>query len=187
MPKTMNIAIFITGTDTEVGKTVVAGGLAAALRGRGVDVGVMKPAVTGCQARRGRRRSEDVDFLMKASGCDDDPAAVCPYMLRDPLAPEVAAAREKARIDVRVIVNAFKKLKKSHEVLIVEGAGGLFVPIKKNYFMIDLIASMGSPIIIVARPGLGTINHTLLSCDAARTRNIGVAGIIINNYPIRPN
>ena len=179
----MGMTIFITGTDTEVGKTVFAGGLAMALRERGVDVGIMKPAVTGCRTRGGRRISDDVNFLVSASGCDDDPALICPYMLRDPLAPQVAAEREGTRIDVRTILGAFRKLKNSHDALIVEGAGGLFVPIKKNYFMIDLIAAMGSPIVVVARPGLGTINHTLLSCEAARARNIGVAGIVINNYP----
>jgi dethiobiotin synthetase len=104
-------------------------------------------------------------------------------MLRDPLAPEVAADREGVRIDIRKITRAFKRLVDSHEVLIVEGAGGLFVPIKRNFLMIDMIASLGAPIIIVARPGLGTINHTLLSCEAAGGRGIGVAGIIINNYP----
>jgi len=181
----MGFAVFVTGTDTEIGKTVVAGGLALAFRERGVDVGVMKPAVTGCRTRRGKRISEDVDFLVKASGCEDDPALVSPYMLRDPLAPEVAAEREGVRIDVRKITGAFRKLAKKHEALIVEGAGGLYVPVKRNYLMIELIAALGVPILIVARPGLGTINHTLLSCKAARARGIGVAGIIINNYPTK--
>lgn len=181
----MGFAVFVTGTDTEIGKTVVAGGLALAFRERGVDVGVMKPAVTDCRTRRGKRISEDVDFLVKASGCEDDPGLVSPYMLRDPLAPEVAAEREGVRIDVRKIKGAFRKLAKKHEALIVEGAGGLYVPVKRNYLMIELIAELGVPILIVARPGLGTINHTLLSCEAARARGIGVAGIIINNYPAK--
>lgn len=183
----MGFAVFVTGTDTEVGKTVVAAGLALAFRERGIDVGVMKPAVTGCRTRRGRRISEDVEFLIKASGCDDDRELVCPYMLREPLAPEVAAEREGVRIDVRRITHAFKRLAREHEALIVEGAGGLFVPIKKNFLMIDLIAALGVPIVVVARPGLGTINHTLLSCEAARMRNIGVAGIVINGYPKKPS
>jgi dethiobiotin synthetase len=179
----MGFAVFVTGTDTEIGKTVVAGGLALAFAERGIDVGVMKPTVTGCPMRRGRRVSEDVNFLVKASGCRDDSELVCPYMLRDPLAPEVAAEREGVRIDIRKITRAFKRLVDSHEALIVEGAGGLFVPIKRNFLMIDMIARLAVPIVIVARPGLGTINHTLLSCEAARGRGIDVAGIIINNYP----
>jgi dethiobiotin synthetase len=183
----MGFAVFVTGTDTEVGKTVVAGGLALAFRKRGIDVGVMKPAVTGCRTRGGKRAAEDVDFLVKASGSEDNPQLVCPYMLRDPLAPEVAAEREGVRIDIRTIKSAFRRLSKKHEALIIEGAGGLFVPIKRNYLMIDLIAAIGVPIVIVARPGLGTINHTLLSCQAARAKNIGIAGIIINNYPPKPS
>ena len=183
----MGFAVFVTGTDTEVGKSVVAGGLALAFRERGIDVGVMKPAVTGCRTHRGQRISEDVDFLVKASGSEDDPRLICPYMLRDPLAPEVAAKREGARIDIRTIKSAFKRLNEKHEALIVEGAGGLFVPIKQNCLMIDLIAAMAVPIVIVARPGLGTINHTLLSCEAARARNIGIGGVIINNYPQKPS
>lgn len=183
----MGFAVFVTGTDTEVGKTVVAGGLALALRNRGIDVGVMKPAVTGCRTHRGKRTAEDVNFLLKASKSEDDPRLVCPYMLRDPLAPEVAAEREGTRIDIRAIKTAFQRLAKKHEALIIEGAGGLFVPVKRNYLMIDLIASMGVPMAIVARPGLGTINHTLLSCEAARARNIAIAGIIINDYPKRPS
>jgi dethiobiotin synthetase len=170
-----------------VGKTVIAGGLALAFRKRGIDLGVMKPAVTGCRTQRGNRTAEDVDFLVKASGSADDPRLVCPYMLRDPLAPEVAAEREGARIDIRTIKSAFRRLSRKHEALIIEGAGGLFVPVKRNYLMIDLIASMGIPIVIVARPGLGTINHTLLSCEAARAKHIGIAGIIINNYPQKPS
>ncbi len=183
----MNSALFVTGTDTEVGKTLVAAGLALALAKRGLDVGVMKPAVTGCSTRRGRRISEDVEYLVGACGGEDERELVCPYMLREPLAPEVAARQERARIDIRRITRAFRELRRRHDVLIVEGAGGLFVPIKRNYFMLDLIAELSSPLIVVARPGLGTINHTLLTCEIARARGIDVAGIIINNYPLRPS
>ncbi len=183
----MGFTVFITGTDTEVGKTVVAAGLAMALKKRGIDVGVMKPAVTGCRTRGDTRISEDVDYLIRASASEDDPDLICPYMLRDPLAPEVAARREGVRIDTRKIFRAFKKLAEKHEALVVEGAGGLFVPIKKKYFMIDLIEALGSPIVLVARPGLGTINHTVLSCEATRARDIDIAGVVINGYPEKPS
>jgi len=179
----MGCAIFITGTDTEVGKTVVSAGLAMAFKQRGMDVGVMKPAVTGCRSVRGKRVSDDVEYLMGAGKCQDDRPLIAPYMLRDPLAPEVAAGREGVRIDIRTIIGAFRKLQKRHEMLIVEGAGGLFVPIKKRYFMADLVAALAAPLIVVARPGLGTINHTLLTCEAARARDIDILGIVINNYP----
>lgn len=181
----MGHALFVTGTDTEVGKTLVSAGLTLALKKRGIDVGVMKPAVTGCRSVRGKRVSDDVEYLIGASGCENDRSLVAPYMLRDPLAPEVAAEREGVRIDIRKIMGAFRKLSRKHEILIIEGAGGLFVPIKKNYLMIDLMAALAAPLIIVARPGLGTINHTLLTCEAARARNIDIMGIVINNYPRR--
>jgi dethiobiotin synthetase len=181
----MGHAFFVTGTDTEVGKTVVAAGMAMAFKERGVDVGVMKPAVTGCRSVRGKRISEDVDYLMDACDCADDPALIAPYMLREPLAPEVAAEREGVRIDIRTIRNAFRKLLKGHEVLIVEGAGGLLVPIKKRYFMLDLAAGLALPLVVVCRPGLGTINHTLLTCAAAHARDIDILGIVMNNYPSR--
>jgi dethiobiotin synthetase len=180
-------AVFVTGTDTEVGKTVVAAGLALALKKRGLDVGVMKPTATGCRVVRGKLVAEDVEYLVGASGSDDEHELICPYMLREPLAPEVAGQLEHVRIDSRKIIRAFKELRRRHEALIVEGAGGVFVPIKKNYFMIDLIAALDTPMVIVARPGLGTINHTLLTREVARERKIEVAGIIINNYIERPS
>lgn len=183
----MGHAVFVTGTDTEIGKTIVSAGLALALKNRGIDVGVMKPAATDCPGRKGRRVSEDVEYLLGACASDDERDVVCPYMFREPLAPEVAADIEKEQIDIRKITGAFKKLAAKHEVLIVEGAGGLFVPIKKRFFMIDLIAKLCAPMILVARPGLGTINHTLLSCEAARARNLDLLGIIINNYPKNPS
>ena len=183
----MKAALFITGTDTEVGKTVVAAGLALAFRNHGLDVGVMKPAATGCRSHRGRLIAEDVEYLVSASGAEDERELICPYMLREPLAPEVAAKFDGVRIDIRKITRAFKELLRRHEILIVEGAGGVFVPIKRNYFMIDLITELSSPMIVVARPGLGTINHTLLTREVARERKIDVMGIIINNYVERPS
>jgi len=183
----MKCAVFVTGTDTGVGKTVVAAGLALVLRDAGFDVGVMKPVVTGCRSRRGKFVSEDVEYLVSACGCDDERDLVSPYMLREPLAPEVAAGLQNVRIDIRKIIRAFGALRRRHDVLIVEGAGGLFVPIKPKYFMIELVTAMSVPLIVVARPGLGTINHTLLSCEVARAREIDVVGVVINNYAERPS
>ncbi len=183
----MNSAIFITGTDTGVGKTVVAAAVALALKRKGLDVGAMKPAATGCRRRGGERISEDVEYLTGACGCEDERELVCPYMLREPLAPEIAAEREHARIDIRKITRAFKELSRRHEALIVEGAGGLFVPIKRNYFMLDLVEALCIPMVLVVRPGLGTINHTLLSCEAIRSRNTDLIGIVVNDYPKKPS
>jgi dethiobiotin synthetase len=183
----MNSAVFITGTDTGIGKTVVAAGLALALKKRGLDIGVMKPTATGCRKRGGKRFSEDVDYLIGASGCEDETDLVCPYMLQRPLAPEVAAELEHVRIDTHRIIQAFRELCSRHDLVIVEGAGGLFVPIRNRYFMLDLVADLSCPLIVVARPGLGTINHTLLSHEVSRSRGIDMVGTIINGTVKRPS
>jgi dethiobiotin synthetase len=183
----MKFGAFVTGTDTDIGKTVIAGGLARALHKRGFDVGVMKPAATGCRRRGGKRIAEDVEFLRAAAESNDEPELVCPYMLREPLAPEMAAQIEGIRINTRKIIAAYRELSRKHEVMIVEGAGGIFVPIKKNYFMLDLLPAFTLPTLVVIRPGLGTINHTMLTCEVLRTRGAKVAGLIMNDYPKKPS
>jgi dethiobiotin synthetase len=183
----MKFGIFVTGTDTDIGKTVVAGGLAGALHKQGFNVGVMKPAATGCRTRRKKRIAEDVEFLLAAAASDDEPELVCPYMLREPLAPEVAAKIEGVRIDSDKIIAAYRELSRRHEVMIVEGAGGIYVPIKKNYFMLDLLPALALPVLVVIRPGLGTINHTMLTCEVLRARKAKIAGLIMNDYPKRPS
>lgn len=179
--------LFVTGTDTDIGKTVIAGALALAFRRRGIDVGVMKPAATGCRTRGTKRIAEDIEFLLAAAGSEDEPELVCPYMLREPLAPEVAAQIEGIRIDTRKIIAAYRELSDRHEMIIVEGAGGVFVPIKKNYFMLDLLPALALPALVVIRPGLGTINHTLLTCEILRAQGTKIAGLIMNDYPKRPS
>ena len=164
--------IFIVGTDTGVGKTVVVAGIAGALFRQGIDVGVMKPISAGVR--------EDAPFLMKSVSSTDPIDLVNPVHLRLPLAPYVAAKLLRKRIDLENLDRAFKILSKRHEFLIVEGAGGLLVPIKKNFLMIDLVKRFKLPVLIVARATLGTINHTLLTVQALRTRRIQIAGILLN-------
>ena len=175
--------LFITGTDTGIGKTVIAGGLAVAFKARGYNVGVMKPVATGCRFRKGKPVAEDVEFLIAASESEDERELVCPYMLREPLAPEVAARLEKTRVDTRRIFSALREISRRHEVVLVEGAGGVFVPIKHNYFMLDLVADLLMPALVVARPALGTINHTLLTCQALHDAGVNIAGILVNDHP----
>jgi dethiobiotin synthetase len=179
----MNIltsGLFVTGTDTGVGKTYVSAGIAKALKRRCVDVGVMKPAETGCRMRTGRLMPKDALVLMKSARVKDPLSLVNPYRLRNPLAPSVAAAREGKKIDPDKILKAFNALRERHEFMIVEGAGGIMVPLCGQYTYLDLAGTMGLPVLIVARPGLGTINHTLLSIAALKGRNIAIAGIVIN-------
>jgi dethiobiotin synthetase len=172
--------IFITGTDTGVGKTYIAERLALDLRKRGINVGVMKPAETGCHHRAGTLIPRDALRLMKAAGSDDSLAFVNPYRFREPLAPLVSARRAGKKIEPRVIAQSFKILRSRHEFVIVEGAGGIMVPLTPRYTYCDLAYTLGLPVVIVSRPGLGTINHTLLTISALRARDISIAGIIIN-------
>ncbi len=174
--------IFITGTDTGVGKTAIAAGLAGALKKRGYSVGVMKPVQSGAAERNGRLFSQDAVFMMQALGTHDELELVCPVLLREALAPGVAAEIEGKEVDLEIIKNAYIELEKRHDIVVVEGAGGIAVPLKKDLLISDLIAQLGAPAIIVSRAGLGAINHTFLTIEHARKKEIPLIGVIINNY-----
>lgn len=182
----MRRGIFITGTDTEVGKTFIAAAIAGGLKGRGVDCGVMKPIQSGAIKRDGRLISQDAVFLIKASGVRDELSLVNPYCLKAPLAPGVAAKLEKRAISPESIIDAFNILSSRHQFMIVEGAGGLLVPIGDGYLMKDLILDLNLPLVIVSRLGLGTINHTLLTIEVARNYGIEIIGIIFNQTEKQP-
>lgn len=177
----MTRGIFITGTDTGVGKTYIAERIVVGLRQQGVDVGVMKPAETGCRLRDGRLLPADALRLMSAAECKDSLELVNPYRFRQPLAPAVAAGLTRRKIDPKKIVSAFRTLAARHDFMVVEGAGGILVPLSIKYAYGDLASAIKLPVIIVARPGLGTINHTLLTVSALQLRRIAIAGIIINH------
>jgi dethiobiotin synthetase len=173
--------IFVIGTDTGVGKTIIASGIASALKKRGIDVGVMKPLESGCDVVEGRMVPNDALLLKDASGVEDSIEEINPYSLKEPLAPSVAADIVGTSIDIEKIMSNFKYLKEKHKFLIVEGAGGLLVPVKGKFLFSDLIKKMGLPALIVARANLGTINHTLLTVNHAKNLQINVLGIIINH------
>ena len=179
-----NKGIFVTGTDTGVGKTLVAAALARFLAGRGKNVGVMKPVETGVVDPS--LAGEDTGLLRWASSSSDDLDLVSPYRLRLPLSPSLAAEQEGVRIDLGHLTAAARTLRAKHEFLLVEGAGGLMVPLAGGLLMADLVRQLGLPLLVVCRPGLGTINHTLLTLFAARAMEIPLAGFIINNMPLQP-
>lgn len=181
----MSRGIFITGTDTGVGKTIVAAALARLLRVRGLSVGVMKPVTSGCREEAGGLVSDDALLLCQAAGveCSGD---VAPYLLREPVAPAEAAGQEGVVIDFARIRESFDRLAVAHDYVIVEGAGGLMVPLAGGLLVADLVRLLELPLLVVARPGLGTINHTVLTCFAAGQMGLKVAGVIINNYPQSP-
>ena len=168
--------LFITGTDTGVGKTYVTCHLAEKLRGEGVDIGVMKPISTGPAGE------DDALNLKKKLKLSDPLELINPIHLKHPLAPYPAARLEKRKINLKKIFSAYKELAKRHQTVLVEGIGGVAVPITKDYCVIDLIKDMGLPVIVVARAGLGTINHTLLTIGALIDCRIEVAGIIMNGF-----
>lgn len=177
--------IFVTGTDTGVGKTIVAATLARLLRMNGVAVGVMKPVTSGCQEVSGKLVSDDALLLCQAAGIEisDD---VAPYRLGKALAPADAARIDGVRIDFSVIKAAFDRLASRYQYVIVEGAGGLMVPLSGGLLVADLARELALPLLVVARPGLGTINHTVLTCFAAQQLGLQVAGVIINGMPEHP-
>src|SRR3989338_8554072 len=173
MNKEMGKSIFITATDTGVGKTIISCAIWLALKKKGIDAGYMKPFQCS---------GNDTDFAVKVLGIKDDKKLVNPYYAKAPLAPYVAFKRAKAKIDLEKIFFAYNELKKRHEFLIVEGAGGLLVPLMEGYLVADLIRDLDIPALIVARAGLGTLNHTLLTQRYALDYGIKVKGVIINNY-----
>jgi dethiobiotin synthetase len=180
----MSNGIFITGTDTGVGKTFVAAGMIQAMKKMGINVCPMKPVETGSPMRRGKLIPDDTVKLMKASGVNEPIDFINPYRLKHPLAPSVAAEIEGVKISGKKIISTYHSLSKKYDITVVEGAGGIMVPVYKKYLFLDLARDMKLPVVIVSRPGLGTINHTLLTIEAAKNRGVDVLGVIIN-YSIK--
>jgi dethiobiotin synthetase len=168
---------FVTGTDTGVGKTVVACALARALRGRGLDVGVMKPVETGV----GPEGPRDARALQAAAACGDALGEICPLALPLAAAPSVAAQEARLCIELSWLRKGFRALALRHTWMIVEGAGGLLVPLSPKATMADLAAALGLPLVVVARGRLGTINHTRLTLEAARILGLALAGVVVNH------
>lgn len=184
--------IFITGTDTSVGKTFVTLLLAEALQksgtgpdgtclpagkvgvNSGIDVGIMKPISCGSD--------NDAVYLKKALKLKDPIELINPINLKLPLSPYAAAKLERRTLNVESIFSAYKKLSKLHDLILVEGVGGALVPITENYYAADLARDLNAYTIIVARAGLGTINHTLLTIEALKKHKVNILGIIMNGY-----
>ena len=171
---------FITGTDTGVGKTVVTACLATLFKNRGEDVGVMKPIETGVDPECNSSANSDAKFLMEVSGVQDTLEEVCPYQLKTPASPYQAAKLENKTLDPENILEKFRALQSKHSIMLVEGIGGLMVPITQRYNVADLALQMRLPLIIVSRVQVGTLNHTLLTINAARQHRLNLAGIILN-------
>jgi len=173
--------IFITGIDTDIGKTIVTGLLAAYLKNKGVNVITQKVVQTGCS-----KFSEDIQThrkLMKIKTLDEDRLGLtCPYIFKYPASPNLASKIENKTIDIQKISDATDKLKKSYDSVLIEGAGGLFVPLNDQLNMIEYVKEKNYPVILVSSSKLGSINHTLLSLEALKQNNIKLLGIVYNKF-----
>ncbi|MEW6067370.1 MAG: dethiobiotin synthase [Nitrospirota bacterium] len=176
MPK----GFFITGTDTGVGKTVITGALIKAIGLLGLRACGMKPIETGCIKEGDVLIPLDGMFIKAIAHMEESLMDITPCCLENPLAPLPASEIEGVPINLKKIKKAYVNLSKKYDAVIVEGIGGLLVPIRRDYFVIDLARDFGLPIIIVSRPSIGTINHTMLTVNYALKERLPVAGIIIN-------
>ena len=176
----MNQGLFIAGTDTGVGKTVVAAATIKALHAQGIHACGMKPIETGCSRVGNTFDPSDGMFLKKVSRMDEHIGFVTPYCFENPVAPSLASEMEGRAIHIPLIKEKFQALLERYPAVVVEGIGGILVPIKKDYFVMDLIRELSLPLVVVARPSLGTINHTLLTVNYALGKGISVLGVIIN-------
>ena len=172
-------SIFITGTDTDVGKTYVGAGIAAALKKLGKDVGIMKPFAAGTPQKTGYK-SEDVQILAKAAQVNDPEKLVNPYFFLIPASPFTATKNLGTKVDVKIVLNCFKQLSSLHEILLVEGIGGAMTPILQDYFVTNLIKDMNLETIIVTSSKIGTVNHTIMTCKMCQYYKIKIRGLIIN-------
>ena len=174
---------FITGTDTDVGKTIVTAGLAAAIQKKGIDIGIMKPFAAGTLQSVGFK-SKDTELLANAAKVNDPEYLVNPQFFHIPASPYTAAQNLGVDVDVQLVMNSFRQLSKIHDMMLVEGMGGIMTPILKNYFVTNLIREMNLDVILITRSRIGTINHTLMTCKMCVNNGIRIKGIIINNFDI---
>jgi dethiobiotin synthetase len=176
--------VFVTGTDTGVGKTVVAAAIAAVLRARGERVAVFKPVLTGTDEPRDPDWPPDDELLALAAGADA--VSVAAERFGPPVSPHLAAALAGRTLDPAALREAFDARAAGADAVVAEGVGGLLVPLADGYLVRDLARDLGLPLVIAARPGLGTINHTLLTLEAARAAELRLAGVVITPWPDQP-
>jgi dethiobiotin synthetase len=173
--------VFVTGTDTEVGKSVVAASICAALAAAGKRVAAFKPVVTGLDREPGEL-GRDHELLASVANAGQSPEDVAPYRFGPPVSPHLAAQLAGTTIEPTELVAAAHE----HELLVCEGVGGLLVPITTGYLVRDLAIDLHLPLVIASRPGLGTINHTLLTIEAARAGGLDVAAVVMTPWPEDP-
>jgi len=174
-------SFFISGTDTDVGKTWITAGLAHSIKKIGIDVGVMKPFAAGKPQKIGFK-SKDVEILSKAAQINDPEHLLNPQFFEIFASPYTAMNTLGANIDINLVLKSYLELSVKHEMMLVEGMGGMLTPILKNYFIAHLIKDLGLDTILITSSRIGTINHTLMTCKICQEHNITIAGIIINDF-----
>ena len=174
-------SLFITGTDTDVGKTYIIAGLAVVIRKMGIDVGVMKPFAAGKAQKKGYK-SKDIVIISKAAQACDPESLVNPQFFPIAASPYTAWKNLKTKPKISTILSSFKKLSKLHDILLVEGMGGIMTPILKDYYITNLIKEMKIPAVIVTRSKIGTVNHTIMTVKMCEKYKIPIKGIIINDF-----
>jgi dethiobiotin synthetase len=175
--------VFVTGTGTEVGKTIVAAVIARTLAAEGKRVAVFKPAVTGLD----EPKETDHALLRRAAGSVQSDGEISPYRYGPPASPHLAAAQAGEEIDPRQLLDGARAAAESADTLVCEGVGGLLVPLSPGYLIRDFAADLGLPLVVAASPGLGTINHTLLTIEAARAVGLTVEAVVLTPWPQGPS
>lgn len=173
---------FISGIDTDAGKSIVTGVIARTLKKRGVKVVTQKFIQTGCVGI-----SEDILKHREIMGIElldvDKNGTTCPYVMTYPASPHLAAEIDKVNIDIKVIREATRKLEEEYDMVLLEGAGGLYVPVTREYLTIDYVQEYNYPLILVSSSKLGSINHTLMSLELCRLRGIDLKYVVYNDFP----
>lgn len=172
--------IFVTGTDTDVGKTFITAGLAALMQSLGYKTGVFKPFQSGAEEKNGFLIAPDLAYVKKIDAFVE---TSCTYLMKPATAPALAAEIENIHVDINNVIRDYKILNEKCELVITEGAGGLCAPVSPSFLTSDIVKRLDLPLVIVARPDLGTINHVLLTVNFAKEHGIDVRGVIINRYP----
>ncbi|MEA2410913.1 MAG: dethiobiotin synthetase [Thermoleophilaceae bacterium] len=185
-PRSPLRGLFVTGTDTEVGKTVVAASVCAALAARGERVAAFKPVVTGLDEEPGEW-PRDHELLARVASAGQTPDQVAPLTFGPPVSPHYAAEQAGRGIEPLELAAAARAAAEGADALICEGVGGLLVPLTAGYLIRDLALDLDLPLLVAARPGLGTINHTLLTLEAARAAGLEVAAVVFTPWPAEPS
>ncbi|MBA4718440.1 MAG: dethiobiotin synthase [Nitrosopumilus sp.] len=174
-------SLFVTGTDTDVGKTYITVGLGVVIRKMGIDVGVMKPFAAGRAQKKGYK-SKDIVMISKAVQACDPENLINPQFFPIPASPYTAWKNLKTKPRISTILSSFKKLSNLHDMILVEGMGGIMTPILKDYYVTNLIKEMKIPAVIVTRSKIGTVNHTIMTVKMCNIYKIPIKGIIINDF-----